>query len=174
MDRVKSSLPSLLKGDKISYFALAGTDGTNVDRSVLDKNKMGKLTHRFFYKQDDIFQFPYQFAAGFDNKKPPDEYITSRIMSIFPYKDYFLVFTEMVLFGVRGRLRTLDPGRSQENIILSRKSRHSRKLQGLYHLIEQCSPGPYLELFARQLRPHWHQWGNQLPKTHRGDPLVCR
>jgi N6-adenosine-specific RNA methylase IME4 len=78
---------------------------------------------------------------------------------------YFRNVTEMVLFGVRGRLRTLDPGRSQENIILSRKSRHSIKPEALYHLIEQCSPGPYLELFARQHRPHWHQWGNQLPKT---------
>jgi N6-adenosine-specific RNA methylase IME4 len=76
---------------------------------------------------------------------------------------YFRNVTEMVLFGVRGRLRTLDPGRSQENIILSRKNRHSRKPQELYHLIEQCSPAPYLELFARKPRPHWHQWGNQLP-----------
>jgi hypothetical protein len=78
---------------------------------------------------------------------------------------YFRNVTEMVLFGVRGRLRTLDPGRRQENIILCRKNRHSQKPEALYHIIEQCSSGPYLELFARQPRPHWHQWGNQLPKT---------
>lgn len=43
MDRIKSSLPSLLKGDKISYFAIEGTDGMNLDRSVLDKNKFSTI-----------------------------------------------------------------------------------------------------------------------------------
>ena len=51
----------------------------------------------------------------------------------------FRHYEAMVLFGVRGRLRTLKLGRSQENILLSRKSRHSIKPEALYHLIEQCS-----------------------------------
>ena len=75
---------------------------------------------------------------------------------------YFRNVTEMLLFGVRGRnARTLDPGRSQENIIVSQKREHSRKPDEQYPLIEACSPGPYIEMFARGPRPGWHVWGNQ-------------
>jgi N6-adenosine-specific RNA methylase IME4 len=74
---------------------------------------------------------------------------------------YFRNVTELVLFGVRGRLRTRVPGRRQENILLSQKREHSRKPDVLYDIIEQCSPGPYLELFARHPRPGWAQWGDE-------------
>ena len=75
---------------------------------------------------------------------------------------YFRNVTEMLLFGVRGKhARTLAPGRSQENIILSRKREHSRKPDEQYPIIEACSPGPFLELFARGARPGWFTWGNQ-------------
>jgi N6-adenosine-specific RNA methylase IME4 len=91
---------------------------------------------------------------------------------------YFRNVTELVLFGTRGNLRTLAPGRKQVNIILSRKREHSRKPDELYPIIEQCSPGPYLELFAREKRPGWAQWGDELQtyekkkriyKGYRGD-----
>jgi len=75
---------------------------------------------------------------------------------------YFRNTTEIVLFGVRGRLRTLNPGRRQVNIIRSRKREHSRKPDELYDIIESCSPGPYLELFARGTREGWDQWGNEV------------
>lgn len=75
---------------------------------------------------------------------------------------YFRNVTEMLLFGVRGKhARTLAPGRSQENIILSRKREHSRKPDEQYPIIEACSPGPFLELFARGARQGWFTWGNQ-------------
>ena len=64
--------------------------------------------------------------------------------------------------GVRGKnARTLQPGRSQENIISSQKREHSRKPDEQYAIIEACSPGPYLELFARGPRKGWSVWGNQ-------------
>jgi N6-adenosine-specific RNA methylase IME4 len=75
---------------------------------------------------------------------------------------YFRNTTEIVLFGIRGHLRTLDPGRTQVNIIRSEKREHSRKPDELYNIIEACSPGPYLELFARGSRRGWQQWGNQV------------
>ena len=75
---------------------------------------------------------------------------------------YFRNTTEIVLFGIRGRMRTLAPGRSQVNIIKSQKREHSRKPDELYDIIESCSPGPYLELFARRMRPGWQQWGNEV------------
>ena len=75
---------------------------------------------------------------------------------------YFRNVTEMILFGVRGKnARTLQPGRSQENIISSQKREHSRKPDEQYELIESCSPGPRIELFARGPRKGWVVWGNQ-------------
>ncbi len=75
---------------------------------------------------------------------------------------YFRNTTELVLFGVRGQLRTQVAGRTQVNIIRAKKREHSRKPDELYAIIEQCSPAPYLELFARGTRPGWVQWGNQV------------
>ncbi|MDP2884800.1 MAG: MT-A70 family methyltransferase [Ignavibacteria bacterium] len=75
---------------------------------------------------------------------------------------YFRNTTEIVLFGIRGNIRTLKPGRRQVNIIRTRKREHSRKPDELYEIIEACSPGPYLELFARGEREKWVQWGNQV------------
>ncbi len=85
---------------------------------------------------------------------------------------YFRNVTELMLFGVRGSFRTLEPGRRQENIIVSRKREHSRKPDEMYSIIEQCSPGPYLELFARPQQhldlfacprqSKWTLWGNEI------------
>lgn len=75
---------------------------------------------------------------------------------------YFRNVTELVLFGIRGKNnRTEQPGRSQVNIIRSMKREHSRKPDELYDLIEACSVGPRLELFARGVRSGWNVWGNQ-------------
>lgn len=74
---------------------------------------------------------------------------------------YFRNVTELLLFGLRGSMRTLQPGRTQVNIVPTRKREHSRKPDELYDLIERCSPGPYLELFARFRREGWDQWGNE-------------
>jgi N6-adenosine-specific RNA methylase IME4 len=75
---------------------------------------------------------------------------------------YFRNVTEVLLFGTRGKnARTLGPARSQVNIIRSRKREHSRKPDEQYELIEGCSWGPRLELFARGDRDGWVGWGNQ-------------
>ena len=75
---------------------------------------------------------------------------------------YFRNVTEIVLFGIKGdNNRTLQPGRSQVNLLRSMKREHSRKPDEWIDLIERCSPGPYLELFARGDRKNWDMWGNQ-------------
>jgi N6-adenosine-specific RNA methylase IME4 len=74
---------------------------------------------------------------------------------------YFRNVTELLLFGLRGSMRTLQPGRTQVNIVPTRKREHSRKPDEIYNLIEDCSPGPYIELFARFRREGWDQWGNE-------------
>jgi N6-adenosine-specific RNA methylase IME4 len=74
---------------------------------------------------------------------------------------YFRNVTETVLFGVRGSLRTFQPGRRQVNLLATRKREHSRKPDELYSIVEQCSPGPFLELFARYPQPGWSAWGDE-------------
>src|SRR5687767_13783132 len=75
---------------------------------------------------------------------------------------YFRNVTEIILFGVRGKnARTLPPGRSRVHMIQTSKREHSRKPDEQYALIEACSQGPYLELFARGARKGWERWGNQ-------------
>lgn len=76
---------------------------------------------------------------------------------------YFRNVTELLLFGIRGRLRTFQPGRTLVNILIDRKREHSRKPDLIYNLVERCSPGPYLELFARGAREGWIQWGDEAP-----------
>ncbi|HXX22909.1 MAG TPA: MT-A70 family methyltransferase [Terriglobia bacterium] len=75
---------------------------------------------------------------------------------------YFRNVTELLLFGVKGRLRTLDPGRRQVNIVITRKQEHSRKPDKVYPIIEACSPAPFLELFARERVKGWAQWGDEV------------
>jgi len=75
---------------------------------------------------------------------------------------YFRNVTELLLFGIRGKhARTLQPGRTQVNFMATRKREHSRKPDEQYQLIEKCSWGPFLELFARGQRANWVSWGNQ-------------
>ncbi|WP_293912332.1 MT-A70 family methyltransferase [Deinococcus sp.] len=75
---------------------------------------------------------------------------------------YFRNTTELILFGVKGKnARTLAAGRRQVNILRTQKREHSRKPDEMYELVESCSPGPYLEMFARGTRPGWTAWGDQ-------------
>jgi N6-adenosine-specific RNA methylase IME4 len=68
-----------------------------------------------------------------------------------------------VLFGIRGKNnRTLQPGRTQVNLINTRKRRHSQKPDEMWDIVERCSSGPRLEMFARHYRHGWHQWGDQV------------
>ena len=83
---------------------------------------------------------------------------------------YFRNVTEILLFGIRGKnARTLAPGRSQVNFIASRKREHSRKPDEQYELIESCSRGPFLEMFARGTRPGWVYWGDQANDQYQPD-----
>ncbi len=86
---------------------------------------------------------------------------------------YFRNVTETILFGVKGSLRTLAPGRRQVNILQTRKREHSRKPDEIYDIVEACSPGPFLELFARAPRASWDQFGDQV-ETYLANRKVYR
>jgi len=76
----------------------------------------------------------------------------------FGMGNYYRGQTEHVLFGVRGSLPLLrnDRGTWFE---AKRPGRHSAKPDEFYELVEECSPGPWLEIFSRSARPGWSAWG---------------
>jgi N6-adenosine-specific RNA methylase IME4 len=81
---------------------------------------------------------------------------------------YFRNVTELILFGVKGKnARTLSPGRRQVNYLATRKREHSRKPDEQYEIIEACSSGPFLELFARGRRKGWYVWGKEAVVSYR-------
>jgi N6-adenosine-specific RNA methylase IME4/ParB-like chromosome segregation protein Spo0J len=68
--------------------------------------------------------------------------------------------TEHVLFGVKGSLELLrnDVG----TWFAANRTGHSEKPEEFYQLVESCSPGPWLEMFARKERPGWKSWGAEV------------
>lgn len=75
---------------------------------------------------------------------------------------YFRGATEHVIFGVRGSLR-LRAERGVSTALVHPRTAHSVKPDAFFALVEECSPGPYLELFARRARAGWSVWGNEAP-----------
>jgi N6-adenosine-specific RNA methylase IME4 len=89
--------------------------------------------------------------------------------------NYFRVSTELVLFGIRGGLRTRDM--ATMNWFEAKRGQHSAKPLQFFDIVRKSSPGPYLELFARcgagtgrqlegtcqcsRCRLGWEVWGNQ-------------
>jgi N6-adenosine-specific RNA methylase IME4 len=78
----------------------------------------------------------------------------------FGLGNYLRNQTEHLLLGVRGRAPVMFKG--QGTWTYAPLQEHSHKPEEQYAIIERCSPGPYLELFARRKRPGWAAWGNQV------------
>jgi len=74
--------------------------------------------------------------------------------------NYLRNCTEQVIFATRGRAPIQF--RSQPTWLFAPLQEHSHKPEELYDVIERCSPGPYLELFARRKRHGWDIWGNEV------------
>jgi N6-adenosine-specific RNA methylase IME4 len=68
--------------------------------------------------------------------------------------------TQHLLLGTRGRAPVHVRG--QGSWFYAPVQGHSRKPEEQYAVIERCSPGPYLGLFARRRRPGWHAWGDEV------------
>ncbi|MCB1992301.1 MAG: hypothetical protein KDG49_12655, partial [Geminicoccaceae bacterium] len=67
---------------------------------------------------------------------------------------------ELCLLATRGKPKRRSA--AVPKLIVSPRREHSRKPDEAYAAIERLADGPYLELFARQTRPGWDAWGNQL------------
>jgi N6-adenosine-specific RNA methylase IME4 len=69
---------------------------------------------------------------------------------------------ESCWLGTRGK-----PKRSAKDVrrlIVAPRREHSRKPDEVYERIERLLPGPGIELFARQERPGWDSWGNEVTR----------
>lgn len=73
---------------------------------------------------------------------------------------YFRGAHELLLFGTRGKC--MKPEKAGLTLLLAERTNHSRKPASSYDLIEETSPGPRLEMFARSRRPGWVSWGNEV------------
>ena len=67
---------------------------------------------------------------------------------------------ELLLFGVRGRLAS--ESRSTPSVIVAPRTKHSAKPEESFSVIESVSPGPRLEMFAREQRDGWDSFGYEL------------
>ena len=78
--------------------------------------------------------------------------------------NYWRVSHEFLLLGVRGSLRFA--ARNQRSWQTWRRTRHSRKPPRMRLIVEQVSPGPYLELFGREEIPNsdWTVFGDQIER----------
>lgn len=72
---------------------------------------------------------------------------------------------EWLLLGTRGEASVPPPKSRRPSVIFAPRKRHSEKPSEAYDLIESVSPGPRLEMFARQPRDGWTVWGNQIQET---------
>jgi N6-adenosine-specific RNA methylase IME4 len=75
---------------------------------------------------------------------------------------YFRGDTEHVLFGIRGKA-PIDPAVRVSNHFAAPRTGHSAKPDRFYEIVEQVSPEPRIELFARRRRVGWDVWGNEAP-----------
>ena len=76
---------------------------------------------------------------------------------------YFRGKHELCLFGTKGRgvaVRTDD--RTIASLFEAKKTVHSKKPDSFYRMVEQRSMGPYLDMFARNHRPGWTVWGDEI------------
>jgi len=96
------------------------------------------------------------------------KYITNLVWakSRFGLGRYFRGQHEICLFATKGRgFSARTPVNNISTLIgksLINPTKHSAKPVEMYDLIEDRSQGPYLELFARNSRPGWASWGDEI------------
>lgn len=69
---------------------------------------------------------------------------------------------EFFILGTRGKPKVLS--RSIRNLVVAPVRQHSRKPDEMHANLEALYAGPYVELFAREARPGWDAWGNEVGK----------
>lgn len=75
--------------------------------------------------------------------------------------NYWRINHEILLLGVRGQARSFR-ARNLPSVARLPRRKHSAKPEEIRQMIEQASPGPYLELFGRRTAPGWTVYGDQV------------
>ena len=71
----------------------------------------------------------------------------------------FFPTVEFVIYARRGQLPAQE--RCNRQWWEWKRGEHSAKPEAFLDIVEQVSPGPYLEMFARRQRLGWDTWGNE-------------
>lgn len=82
--------------------------------------------------------------------------------------NYYRHASELLLFGVRGRAKVAR--HDALNFLCVPREEHSKKPDLFQMMIQDMSPSPYLEMFARRALPGWSSWGNQAPVANEVTP----
>lgn len=107
-------------------------------------------TNAFLFEAKEIMEaWGFQYKSCFVWVKPQ--------MGI---GNYWRVSHEFMLFGLRGKCPFLHKGQMSWQKI--DRTKHSKKPEEIATTITKVSPGPFLELFGRQVRPGWVVWGNEI------------
>lgn len=109
------------------------------------------VTNSNFFEAHEVFRsWGFSYRSCLTWEKP-----------YFGLGQYLRNQTEHLLLGVRGKAPIKFRG--QPTIFKGPRQDHSHKPEEQYAIIERCSEGPYLELFARRKwRANWHYWGNEV------------
>lgn len=67
---------------------------------------------------------------------------------------------ELLFIGAKGT--ELHPAIKYDSVFEAPVTAHSKKPELVYEMIEAMYTGPYIELFARNLRNGWESWGNEV------------
>lgn len=116
-------------------------------------------TQRFLRDGFDVLAaWGFKSAAVLVWSKPPKGFMGT-----------FVASAEFCLFGRRGTLPAMS--RHIGTVFDWPRSAHSAKPEAFIDMVEQVSPGPYVELFARRHRLGWDVWGNESANTAQlGEP----
>lgn len=109
------------------------------------------VTNAFLFEAPRIFE-----AWGFDYR--------GMLVWVKPQMglgNYWRVSHELLLLGVRGNAKRFND-HSKRSTFEARRTKHSRKPDVVRRIIEDVSPGPYLELFGRTAVDNWTVYGNEI------------
>lgn len=142
---------SLGAGRHYPLMAIDAIKGLRVDRLAADNSHCWLwVTNATVHAGKEVLD-----AWGFTYRS-----ILTWIKPRFGLGQYLRTQTEHILLGTRGRAPMQFRG--QGSWFYAPVQEHSRRPDEIFAIIERCSPGPYLELFARRKRPGWHAWGNEI------------
>lgn len=97
---------------------------------------------------DVLYAWNFRFHAVLVWKKPT---------GVTPFSFQFV--NEFVLFGYRGKFKIRKIG--VPTTFEAKVRQHSRKPDILYQIAEDCSFPPRIDIFSREKRQGWDQWGNE-------------